>query len=78
MKRLLLSFLFALATIAAVAQGFTIEKFDVAIDLKKDGSARIEERIRNADNVQPSETQDQYEGSKSEPLLPIERRQRRE
>src|SRR5688500_7920580 len=45
MKRLFLCVSTLFLAVAAIAQGFTIDKFDVKIDLKKDGSARFEERI---------------------------------
>ena len=45
MKRLLFILVFCLSCAIAAAQGFTIDKFDVKIDLKRDGSARFEERI---------------------------------
>src|SRR5688572_24958411 len=45
MKRLLSVFVFSLSCAVAIAQGFTIDKFDVKIDLERDGSARFEERI---------------------------------
>ena len=45
MKRLLFILVFSFSCAIAAAHGFTIDKFDVKIDLKRDGSARFEERI---------------------------------